>query len=1124
MVSGSISEIDQTSNTTDSGLSGILVASDVDVEILTYGIVDGTAATSTTTITKIGTYGTLSLNSSTGAYSYAKNIAKIEALDASETSSDAFIFSVTDGDGVLVTQSYKVDILGANDLPATRPLHFVMDEDSFISFDRLDIFFSDVDRSDKMSGIYLKSLPSKGRIYKDSKPIAIDSNPYFIPVKDFKSYIFRPAKDKTGLMYDKFDYLVSDDNGGISQISSISMDVTPVPDIIDPIATDDIIGALEKAIGVTLSGTSNSADFVYVSWGSSQKVAAVQNGVWSARFTSTIDVTIDTGDGNSLSITNIKLDDVYAAYPELIGKKISAYSIRKSEIPDDSTSSFVDVTAFNSDAVVIGSQSREIVIDTISPSSPSILNFSSDSVVNYLDSLSDITISGVSEPNSRIDLSWDRYSNFTSANENGVWSIAISPGFFTANGKYKFMFAKSTDLAGNTSTPSNYSYVIDIINPPVPTLSSVAQDNIININEASEGFSISGKAEWDSTVTLSFGNYVFTGVADVLKDWQILIPKKIVSSDSIDMQLVSVDMFGNVSPTLKFSPSIDFSVPEQSTVNLTDGYILVNSFIQANGLLLKGKVSPNSDVFLNFGYENVSTTASSSGEWSYTFASSKLYPDLHGKYLGIVTVEPSGNSSLPLYVPIKVDTDPPVISINPLISVDDVLSLSELANPLIVSGLSSADVSTIYVSFNNTILSASPVNGKWSVSFNPLSFPKLNGSLPIIVHGSDESGNITEVSKFITVALITPSQPTLQPISQDDILYSLLRGSTIPFTGSADPGLTVSLNFNSEIYQVTANSSGNWKANLQRPSTEGSFPISLVSFFHPTNQSVVTLHPFVFDITPPKPIHAKVYSNSIILTFEQKLSSSFIDSTSFKINYGIGNYLVNSSFVSDDLLSVLLDVSAELPSDLDVSISYISKYNSSSNLKDLHGNLIESFYSLVPSAYVASDPILSLASQYTQLLSTPSLPLLLTGNPLPNNIIGNNSDNIIIGKSGADILTGLSGADSFVYESLLDSVSGSSSSSFDHITDFDFSIDRLILPSSYKGSITSLPELSEFSPNSIANLAISSDLKPFSVSLTSYGQRSFLIINDGVSTFSPQNDGFIEITGYTGNPNAYLIA
>ena len=150
--------------------------------------------------------------------------------------------------------------------------------------------------------------------------------------------------------------------------------------------------------------------------------------------------------------------------------------------------------------------------------------------------------------------------------------------------------------------------------------------------------------------------------------------------------------------------------------------------------------------------------------------------------------------------------------------------------------------------------------------------------------------------------------------------------------------------------------------------------------------------------------------------------------------------------------------------------------------------------------------------------------MTITGNPLPNNIIGNNSDNIIIGKSGADILTGLSGADSFVYESLLDSVFGSSSSSFDHITDFDFSIDRFILPSSFKGSITSLPELSELSSNSIANLVISSDLKPFSVSLTSYGQRSFLIINDGASAFSPQNDGFIEITGYTGNPNAYLIA
>ena len=223
-------------------------------------------------------------------------------------------------------------------------------------------------------------------------------------------------------------------------------------------------------------------------------------------------------------------------------------------------------------------------------------------------------------------------------------------------------------------------------------------------------------------------------------------------------------------------------------------------------MLLQGKVSPYSEVVLTFGYEIVSVKASSSGDWSYTFASNKLYPGLHGQNLGIVTVEPSGNKSLPLYVPIKVDTKPPVISISNLISSDDVLSSSELLSPLIVSGTASSDVSNVYVSFNQILLNSAPVNGKWSVPFDPQSLPKFNGTMPIVTYAFDESGNKAEISKSITIATIIPSQPIIQPISQDDILYALLRGSTIPFTGSASPNLTVQLNYNSKSYEVLADS------------------------------------------------------------------------------------------------------------------------------------------------------------------------------------------------------------------------------------------------------------------------------------------------------------------------------
>ena len=103
-------------STTDSGLTGTLVGADVDVETLTYGIEGGTD-NGRRHGQQLGTYGTLTVNTATGAYSYAKNAAAIEGLDDNETPSDSFTVTVSDGDGPPVTQTYTVNLSGADDAP-----------------------------------------------------------------------------------------------------------------------------------------------------------------------------------------------------------------------------------------------------------------------------------------------------------------------------------------------------------------------------------------------------------------------------------------------------------------------------------------------------------------------------------------------------------------------------------------------------------------------------------------------------------------------------------------------------------------------------------------------------------------------------------------------------------------------------------------------------------------------------------------------------------------------------------------------------------------------------------------------------------------------------------------------
>jgi len=98
--------------------TGTLTASDVDThDTLTYGIQGGAADNSQGGFDTAlaGTYGTLYINSSTGAYEYVPDDAAIEALKSG--ASDNFTFTVSDGHGGTDSQAFTVTLNGVNDTP-----------------------------------------------------------------------------------------------------------------------------------------------------------------------------------------------------------------------------------------------------------------------------------------------------------------------------------------------------------------------------------------------------------------------------------------------------------------------------------------------------------------------------------------------------------------------------------------------------------------------------------------------------------------------------------------------------------------------------------------------------------------------------------------------------------------------------------------------------------------------------------------------------------------------------------------------------------------------------------------------------------------------------------------------
>jgi len=114
---------DTSATDTFSNSTGTFSATDVDASTtLSYGISGGTVNGSS--ITQVGTYGSLSISSATGAYTYTPNNSAINAL--STTATETYTISVSDG-SLSTTTNYRVILNGVAEIVGAATIYGSLD-------------------------------------------------------------------------------------------------------------------------------------------------------------------------------------------------------------------------------------------------------------------------------------------------------------------------------------------------------------------------------------------------------------------------------------------------------------------------------------------------------------------------------------------------------------------------------------------------------------------------------------------------------------------------------------------------------------------------------------------------------------------------------------------------------------------------------------------------------------------------------------------------------------------------------------------------------------------------------------------------------------------------------------
>lgn len=145
---------------------------------------------------------------------------------------------------------------------------------------------------------------------------------------------------------------------------------------------------------------------------------------------------------------------------------------------------------------------------------------------------------------------------------------------------------------------------------------------------------------------------------------------------------------------------------------------------------------------------------------------------------------------------------------------------------------------------------------------------------------------------------------------------------------------------------------------------------------------------------------------------------------------------------------------------------------------------------------------------------------ILSGGAGSDTLVGGNGSDTLVGGAGGDLLTGDNGPDTFRF-----ALSDSLLANFDRITDLHIGNDTIDGPTAVStANVAELDAVASLTQESLSGVLTAGSFRANQAATFSFGDRTFLALNDGSAGFQAANDGVIEITGYSGSLTNLAIA